>query len=227
MSLWKKRCILNLNRISKKGKLLIGITGSIGSGKTTFLKFLSKFGVHVISSDEIVNEILTQRYYCSIILARYPIVVDSKYSINRKKLARLIFSDVKAKKFIEDLIHPKIAARIIKILKNTQHKIVAIEVPLLFEVELEKGFDLIVCIAASEKKIIERLKRDRKMKFFDFNLIKKNQLPADLKLKKSDIVVFNDFDIINLKVKAKEIFNVFKLLLKVKILKQGECYGRS
>lgn len=206
--------IVKANSLSKNGKLIVGLTGTIGSGKTTALSFFSEFGALVISSDEIVKDILTQKRYCSIILKRYPQVADSSDKIDRKHLASLIFKDKEAKRFVERIIHPIVISKIEGIITSASNRVIVIEIPLLFEVGIEKAFDLIVCIVSKKKDIINRL-RARGMSYDQIKARIKSQLKQELKMEYSDVVVFNN-TLSDFKTNIKHLYSAFKKLVEWK-----------
>lgn len=201
MRRWVRDFVEGLRSLSNSGRFIIALTGTIGSGKTTVLNLFRDFGFFVISSDEIVKRLLTSEPYCSIILARYPQVGDSFHKIDRKLLARLIFSDERAKRFVEDIIHPKVALSIVERIKKASSKRVVVEVPLLFEVGLEKGFDLTICVVAEDRKVIKRLEK-RGLELADINARISKQLSSTMKVNLSDIVIVNNEDINSLREKV-------------------------
>lgn len=204
-----RRFIREMKRLSNSGKFIIGITGTIGSGKTTVLNFFADFGFFVVSADDIAKKLLTSEPYYSIILARYPEVADPYSKIDRKALARLIFNNKRAKEFVEDVIHPGVVSHIIEEVKKSTTDVIAIEAPLLFEVGLEKGFDLTICIFADEKKILRRLVR-RGWKLNDIKARMNSQLSHNIKLKRADIIIFNNEDIKTLRKRIYNLCLVFK-----------------
>lgn len=210
--------INRLNKLSKRGRFIVGLTGIIGSGKTTALRFFNEFGAFTISSDEIVRNILTQEKYYSIILTRYPKVADVNNKIDRKLLADLIFSNKKAKRFIEGVIHPAVISNIEKRLSESSYKIAVVEVPLLFEVALESAFDLNICVASRDYDIIKRLK-DRGMSYTQIKDRLKFQLSQKFKMKKSDLIIFNFYSLDVLRMNVKYIFDALIKIIENKNVK--------
>ena len=195
---WVRKFIREMNELSNSGKFIVGLTGLIGSGKSTALGMFKECGAFVISADEIVDQLLTSQQYYSIILTRYPEVGDPHNKIDRKALARVIFSNKRAKRFIEDVIHPKVASHIVEEIKKTATEAVVVEVPLLFEVGIESAFDLTVCVVAQESKIIYRL-RKRGLGMKDIRVRMNNQISHIFKVNMSDVVVVNNDSIEDLR----------------------------
>lgn len=204
--------------ISESGRFLIAITGTIGSGKTTVLEFFKRFGCFTVSSDDIVKRILTQRNYCSIILNRYP-QVGFDNAIDRSKLARLIFSNKKAKRFVEGIVHPAVILEILNEIRNTNKKLVAVEVPLLFESGISDFFDITICVVCDKEIAIKRLLK-RGMKLNDIRLRMKSQMDDNIKIEKSDIVIYNNGWLSQLKKKVLMIYRSLKKIVDNKALQQ-------
>lgn len=140
----------------------IGITGSIGTGKSAVGKILQDKGIFVIDTDLIVHELLSnQSPLQNQVLAIFgKDILDESGVINRKKLGKIVFDDPQARKKLEAILHPAVLLRCREILsKQPSDSIAAILVPLLFEAKLEANYDEIWCIIANEEIIIERLKK--------------------------------------------------------------------
>ncbi len=183
----------------------IGITGGIGTGKTLVINTLKEFGIPVISADEIVRELQRDPYYLEKIREIFGDKVFEEGQLNRKKLAEIIFSDDKERKKLEDLLHPPVLAEIKKRLEDFKNKeIVAVEVPLLFEVGIENWFDEIWVVYAPFKIQLERIiKRDNISKEEAVKRIKA-QIPIEEKVKKADFVIYNDKDVESTKDQIKD-----------------------
>ncbi|MGC8866844.1 MAG: dephospho-CoA kinase [Elusimicrobiales bacterium] len=215
--------IPRFRKISENGKLLIGLTGGIGSGKSTALSVFAKKGFYTISSDEIVKELLTLPYYYDIILSRYPSVQDHCNVIDKTALARLIFSDIRAKRFVEGIIHPAVVLHILKKIKNAAEKAVVVEIPLLFETNLEQAFDIVVCVCCEREKVERRLV-ERGMRIWDVRARMKNQLDDRLRMMRSDAVISNNSDLRSFIKNVKEIADVLEIFSLNKIYQMKNRY---
>jgi dephospho-CoA kinase len=206
-----KKYLKYFKKLSEK-KLLIGLTGTIGSGKTTVLNIFKRFGTFTISSDEIVSEILTRKKICDKIIKRYQSVKKDHLEIDKVKLGAILFKNVRAKRFIENLIHPLVIEEIIKEIKKTKSGVVVVEVPLLFEKGLESFFNLVVCVFA--RKDIRRKRLLKKgMNLMEVFEREKHQFNDEFKIRFSDIVIDNSFlSPSDLEKKVYEIFQTFKKL---------------
>ena len=181
--------------------MIIGLTGGIGTGKSTVSRKLRERGYPVIDLDVISREVI-----------EYPEVIDElvrnfgneilenqnnisgKKSISRNKLRQIVFKDEKKVNMLNSIMHPPIVEKmrreIEKLKKNC--KTVFIEVQLLFEAHLEKEFDIIVLIYADKKTQLERvLKRDGRSEE-EVQQIINAQISMDEKRKLSNYIIENN-----------------------------------
>ncbi len=143
----------------------IGLTGGLGMGKTTALRFFKNLGAHTINADKLVHELLKKPVIIKklVALLSKDILVkkSSKVSINKKCMADIIFDDPQKQRSAEKVIHPeviKIAKKIkTKILNKNRKAIIVFEVPLLFEAGYRKIFDKIIVVYCNKATAINRL----------------------------------------------------------------------
>jgi len=140
---------------------VIGITGTIGSGKSAVGDILEDIGVPVIDSDKVVHDLFaTNKTLKDRLVNEFgpTIVSESGLGIDRKALGRIVFSDPKAREQLEDIVHPlTIEACLRELAKYSSEKIVAILVPLLFEAAPHLGYDAIWAVTTSEETLLSRL----------------------------------------------------------------------
>lgn len=168
--------------------IIIGITGGIATGKSTVTKILRDKGHPVICADTIAHQLLekTKR------TAKH--VLTQFGTLNRKKLAQLIFKDPLAKKKLESIIHPAVireTKKQIVALKKKKYQLIFLDIPLLFESGMDRLCDVTLCVWAPQKTQIERLLKKRKMTRKDALSRIKAQMPLRQKVKKSDHVMKN------------------------------------
>ena len=115
---------------------VIGITGSIATGKSTVTNYLKNKGYFVVDSDKLAYDALTIDYNCiKLTKERFNL---GNGSIDRKALGQIIFNDKQAKLDLEEIIHPYVINEIKKQINNNQNeKIIFLDIPLLFESKLE------------------------------------------------------------------------------------------
>lgn len=146
---------------------VIGITGTIGSGKSAVGKILIDLGIPVIDSDTVVHDLfLTNITLKNRLVEEFgpAIVSESGVGIDRKALGNIVFSDSKAKEHLEDIVHPlTIEACLKELSKYSGEKIIAILVPLLFEAAPHLGYDQIWAVVTDENILLDRLTARDKM----------------------------------------------------------------
>lgn len=174
----------------------IGVTGGIASGKSLVCSFLREFGIPVISADEIVKELQKDAYYLMKIKELFGDEVFDGENLNRKKLASIIFSDENKRELLNKLLHPPVLSEIKKRMESLKdHKIIAVEVPLLFEVGIEDWFDEIWVVYIPKdlqvKRIIERDNITEEEALLRIN----SQISLENKVKRANYVIYNDKDI--------------------------------
>lgn len=178
-----------LTNIEKMTKI-IGITGSIGMGKSTISSMLTKLGIPVFDSDKQVSKVLEKNYkVITKIGLKWPhavIINNREIRVNKKVLGDIIFSNLSDKIFLEKLIHPILhQERDLFIQQNINHSLIALDVPLLFETKLHKICDFIFLANAKSDIQMSRVLKRKNMTHEKFNLIKKNQLSNEERKKLS------------------------------------------
>ena len=169
---------------------IIGITGSIGMGKSTISYMLTKLGIPVFDSDKQVSKVLeNNNKIITKIGLKWPhavIINDLDINVNKKVLGDIIFSNLSDKIFLEKLIHPIInQERDLFIQQNKNHSLIALDVPLLFETKLHNICDFIFLANAKNEIQMSRVLQRKNMTHEKFNLIKKNQLSNEDRMKLS------------------------------------------
>ena len=177
--------------------IVVSITGGIGSGKSTFSKEILKRGIPLLDSDLVVANIYRKP---NIEFIKYLKKIGLKKAINgtnidKKYVSNIIFSDkaIKSKleKFIFKIVR-KGRERFIEKHKKKNTKIIFLDIPLLFENNLDKNFDIIISIISSKKERLKRLKKSKKITKIVFNKILKAQTSDVVRKEKSDIVIINN-----------------------------------
>ena len=193
---------------------LVGITGGIGSGKTTFSNHLKKLGYVVHESDVVVSEIYNnpKKNFLSFIKEKISQDATDHYKINKAEIANVIFSNNKIKKLLERRIHKEVQISreaFIKKYTKKKKKIIFADIPLLFENKLEKNFDLVICIISSKKNRTKRVLKNKKFTKENLKKIFKAQITDKERKKRSQIIINNN------KTKKDFIFSVEKVLTRL------------
>ena len=176
---------------------VIGITGGIGSGKSTFSKKLIEKGYRVHDSDKEVQFIYKNPTKDFIKLLNKIGLAKSinKKNINKKIIAKNIFQNPETKqkleRYIFNIVREK-RSRFIKSEKKKKTNKIFIDVPLLFENNLDNIFDEIVCIIASRNKRYERLKAKKRITKNLFKNILKSQTSDRVRKERADRIIYNN-----------------------------------
>mgnify|MGYP001235327347 CR=1 FL=1 len=190
---------------------LVGITGGIGSGKTTFSNHLKELGYMVHESDAVVSEIYNnpKKQFLSFIKEKISQNATNHNKINKTAIANVIFNNNKIKKLLEKRIHKEVQVSreaFIKKYTKKKKKIIFADIPLLFENKLEKNFDSVICIISSKKNRTKRVLKNKKFTKENLKKIFKAQTTDKERRRRSQIIINNN------KTKKDFIFNVEKVL---------------
>lgn len=190
--------------------MIIGITGQIGSGKTTAAKLFSKHQYNRINADEIGHELIKKNsvIYKKIIKEFNKGILDRNKGIDKEKLGNIVFYDEKKLKKLNSIMHPAIIDEIKSQIKKIKNKCgnktkLVIDAPLLLETEAKNLVDKIVVVKCNKKIIIKRL--NKKYPKEKIERILKSQMPISEKLKHADFVIDNNKDLKHLEEQVKNI----------------------
>jgi dephospho-CoA kinase len=173
-------------------KRVIGITGSIGTGKSTVLRMLKKLGAKAIDADHLVHLVMAKgtTVYEEVVEAFGERVLDPKGEIDRKRLAALVFSDGEALKRLEAIIHPVVERLVWEIAKEAEEDVVAIEAIKLLEASTERGWDTLWVVTCRPEEQRERL-RAQGLSEEEIKRRLKAQGPLSEKIKVADVIIDN------------------------------------
>lgn len=140
-------------------KSVIGITGGIASGKSNVSNVIKDLGYPVIDSDQIVKKLSEKNMplYNAYIKEFGPDYLDIKGNLDKKKLAKTVFHDVKAKERMNKISHPIIVEEIKNRINKYNDGLIFVDIPLLYEAKLEYLCDKIICVFLKKKLQVERL----------------------------------------------------------------------
>ncbi|MGQ0670888.1 MAG: dephospho-CoA kinase [Actinomycetota bacterium] len=176
--------------------LLVGLTGGIGSGKSTVARMLEARGAVVLDADEFARRAIDPGTpgHESVVDAFGAGVVAPSGEIDRDGLARVVFADPDARRRLEAIVHPEVARQFAESVEPYREtdRVVVYVVPLLVESRLEAGFDVVVVVAASETARVARLAMDRGMSEADARARMSAQLSDEERERVAGFVVEND-----------------------------------
>ena len=198
-------------------KKIIGLTGGIGSGKTTVAKFIEEMGFPVYFSDdrakEIVNddEVLKNRIKELLGDEAY----DENGFYNRKYVSGIVFNDDEMRLQLNALIHPAVKIDFENWVENQNSEFVFKETALLFELKLNESCYKSVLVTADDNIRIKRvMDRDQKT-YREIEAIIDKQMPEKDKIKRADFVIYNNDGIDELKAATE------KMMVKLKEVSQN------
>ena len=134
--------------------IVIGVTGGVGTGKSTVAKMLGDLGARVLDADAIAHESMRPGMLAwrRIVETFGEAVVHPDRTINRQQLARIVFDDPEARRRLEAIVHPQVIKEVKRRLhawqKHGRHLVVALDVPLLLEAGLDALVDVVVVVRA-------------------------------------------------------------------------------
>lgn len=186
----------------------VGLTGGIGAGKSTVADMFSKLGAVVIRSDELARQVIEPNTTgFQKVLSRFGNqILQENGSIDRTKLAQIVFNDQSALKDLEEIIHPLVRNKTNEIIDaQTQETIVVNEVPLLLEKNMENLFDFLVVVISSEKNRINRLLK-RGISEIDAKKRMKLQVSDEQRKTSADFLIANDGNIEQLEADVSKVW---------------------
>lgn len=175
---------------------LIGLTGGIGSGKSTVSRFLQEAKIQVIDADAIARQVVRpgRPAYRMIIKAFGEGIIGSNREINRDRLGEIVFADETKRTLLETITHPEILKEItkrVRTLRKKKSKFVVIDAALLFESGLHHHMHKTIFVRIEPKSQLDRLmKRDDLPEVKAWQRIL-SQLPASQKESQADFVIDN------------------------------------
>lgn len=174
-------------------KFVIGLTGGIGSGKSTVAKLFAKLNIDIVDADKIAREIVHpgSELLDKIIIKFGEKILHDDGSLNRAKMREVIFNDLHAKQWLENLLHPVIYQHMYQQILATTSPYCIVIIPLLVESHIPYPIDRILVVDSTEEQQVERImQRDNISEQAVKNIIAA-QASREEKLKIADDVIEN------------------------------------
>jgi len=175
-------------------RLRIGLTGGIGSGKSTVAGMFEELGVPVIDADVLAREMVVpgQPALAEIVSAFGPKILTADGHLNRRRLRELIFSDEAARRDLEHILHPSILDAMDARARTLSAPYCLLSIPLLLESGQTEGMDRILVIDAPEALQLERARRRDRTSAEQARRILSAQVGRQERLAAADDVIVND-----------------------------------
>lgn len=172
--------------------MTIGLTGGIGSGKSTVAKVLESMGYSVFYSDQVAKELMaSDQALQSEITAHFGENAFENGKLNRTYLAERIFSNPADKTILNELIHPRVRSSFTAFTQTSDSKLVFNEAAILFETGAYANFDKTLLVTAPEEMRIDRVMKRDNCSREDVQNRMDNQWSDDRKVPLSDFVIKN------------------------------------
>jgi len=177
--------------------LVIGLTGSIATGKSTVSLMFDDFNIPVIDADKIAREVVYpgEDAYKEVVKSFGEKILRSDGTINRERLGEIVFSDESKRKQLNEIVHPAIRKRMTEkkeTLLAKGEKCVVLDIPLLFEGKSEKYVDKIIVVAVDEDTQKERLMSRNQFTEEEAMQRIQSQMPVKEKAAMADAVINNN-----------------------------------
>lgn len=180
--------------------ITIGLTGNLGTGKSTVAGMFAKYGAKIIDADAVVHEMLSSNAKVKKDVIRSfgkEILTDGV--IDRRVLGQIVFKDAKKLKQLTSVVHPaalkEVQAQIQMFRKKPKVRMVVIDAPLLIEAGWHTWVDYLIVVKSSRRLQEMRLHKERRMSKSEIRRRLKFQLPIRQKINMADIVIDNRFSL--------------------------------
>jgi dephospho-CoA kinase len=191
--------------------VVIGVTGSIGSGKSTVCQILAKLGAAIMDADKLAQETYKPQgeAWHELVSTFGKDILTSDQQVDRQKLGQLVFSDPAALAQLNYIVHPKaygMAKERIEAYRHRGLKVMVLEAALLIEARWTALVDEVWLVVASEATVVDRLKKGKVANESEVVARLKSQMPTQEKMKHADEVIDNDGSIEQLEARVAELW---------------------
>jgi len=191
----------------KRNKFVLGITGSIGSGKSTVARMFKTRDCQLIDADKLAHEALAigSAVYKKIVAVFGCGILKYDKRIDRSKLARIAFVNKAALNKLNSIVHQAVIAEIKRRIKNSDKKIILLDAALIIEAGLRKIIDKLVVVRASRQQQILRSQKKLALSKNEISRRIKYQISQNAKLRLADFIIDNSGQISQTRKQVSEI----------------------
>jgi len=191
---------------------VIGVTGTIGSGKSTVCRMLKELGCPVIDADleAHLSYAPDTSTYKEIVATFGERILDSRGNVDRSSLGELVFADPQARKRLNSIVHPATLQRVVSSLRQfaaAGHDWAAVEATLLIEAGWRDMVDRLWVVAAPEDSVVARLRRDRNQDEDHVRTRMSAQMPMLQMMEHADDIIYNDGDLEALRTRVESLWS--------------------
>lgn len=193
----------------------VAVTGNVASGKSLLCRIWAEEGVPVVHADDLSRDAVEPGTPgLAAIEAEFGAeILDAEGRLDRDALREVVFQDQDARRRLEEILHPIIGAlrhRWVKARREEGCPLAVAEIPLLYEVGLQEGYDAVVLVHAPPEVRLRRLKEYRNLEGEEARSIMEAQMPAEEKLDRADYVVRNDGSRTDLETRALALLDLLR-----------------
>ncbi len=192
--------------------LIVGLTGGIGSGKTTVSNLFESLGINIIDTDVIAHDLVNSdpSVLKEIVTLFGDDILNDDNSLNRKKLAKIVFNNKEYKQQLEDILHPKILDQVKNKIQNyklrsTPPKYIIVVIPLLFETDFNDLIDRVLVVLTNEATRIQRIQQRDHRSMDEIRSIINSQVNDEIRIDEADDIIENNHDLAELKQQIKQL----------------------
>ena len=196
--------------------LLAGLTGGMGSGKSTVARLLEQLGAHVVDADVLSRSLVEpgQPAWQEIVNLFGNSILRADRTLDRKKIADIVFEEPEVKKSLESILHPRVMEeeqRIYRaIIQKNPEALVVVDAALLIESGNYRKMDKVIVVTCDEPTQIQRVAARGKFSREDIQRRLALQMPLQEKLSFADYVIENNGSLQELKEKVKHLYQQLK-----------------
>ena len=207
---WVVRIMLN-NR-----NFVVGLTGGIGSGKSTVAAMFLAYGIEVVDADQLAREVVNPGTDALQQISKHfgEAILDPDAELNRQKLREIVFSDTAEKDWLEKLLHPLIAELMKTRLENSTSVYCILESPLLLESNQHEMVNRILLVDVSEQIQLSRTLQRDQSNAATIKAIIAAQISREERRKRADDIIENETDIDALQIRVAELHEKYTALAK-------------
>ena len=188
--------------------MIIGVTGSFGSGKTTVARIFKSLGAKIIDADRIARSLIKPKtkIYKKIINTFGEDILKGNKNIDRGKLADIVFSNKECLNRLNEIIRPQVIRIIKDQIETESRRIIVLDAPLLIEAGLVNLLDWLIVVKLDRRQQIERLLNNSSLAKSEILKRIKAQLPLQYKIRLADFVIDNRGTVETTKRQARRIW---------------------
>lgn len=195
----------------------VGLTGGIGTGKSTVAKLFGNLGVPVVSADRLARDLVTpgSRHLDAIVEAFGPQVLNPDGSLDRPRLAKIVFEDPGRRQILESILHPPIRKLMRARVETLRDRYCVLEIPLLIETGQWRKVDRVLVVTCNSELRLARLAAARSLGRDDAERIMTTQLGDDERARRADDIIRNEDSLNDLAEQVERLHSDYVSLFRI------------